>query len=67
MKDDGRSIEDDLLVNLLLKRIQLKDCFKNGFILEDFPKTRESSNAFGKARSSTLSCNKYENPNACGS
>lgn len=26
MKIEGRSIEDDLLVNLLLKRIQLKDC-----------------------------------------
>lgn len=40
MKMEGRSIEDDQLINLLLKRIQFKDCQTNGWILEDFPKTR---------------------------
>lgn len=40
MKIEGRAIEDDLLVSILLKRIQMKDCQTNGFILEDFPKTR---------------------------
>jgi hypothetical protein len=26
MKIEGRAIEDDLLVSILLKRIQMKDC-----------------------------------------
>lgn len=40
MKVDGRQLEDDMLVSLLLKRVQMKDCQTNGWVLEDFPKTR---------------------------
>jgi adenylate kinase family enzyme len=40
MKSDGRQLEDDMLVSLLLKRVQMKDCTQNGWVLEDFPKTR---------------------------
>jgi adenylate/nucleoside-diphosphate kinase len=42
-KDEGRALDDDMLVNLLYKRIQMTDVFRNGFILEDFPKTRNQS------------------------
>lgn len=40
MKIEGRQLEDDMLVSLIIKRVQLKDCQSNGWVLEDFPKTR---------------------------
>ena len=43
MKMEGRAIEDDIIVNLLLKRIAMKDCQSNGWILEDFPKSRNQA------------------------
>ena len=43
MKLEGRQIEDDTLVSLIMKRIQMKDCVQNGWVLEDFPKTRNQA------------------------
>ena len=43
MKVDGRQLEDDMLISLLLKRVQMKDCQTNGWVLEDFPKTRNQA------------------------
>lgn len=36
-------MEDDMLVSLIIKRVQLKDCQTNGWVLEDFPKTRNQA------------------------
>lgn len=36
---EGGEISDDMVVKLLQKRIQMKDCIDNGWILEGFPKT----------------------------
>lgn len=43
MKYEGRQLEDDMLVSLLIKRVQMKDCVLNGWVLEDFPKTRNQA------------------------
>ena len=43
LKYDGRQLEDDMLVSLLIKRVQMKDCWTNGWVLEDFPKTRNQA------------------------
>lgn len=43
LKYEGRQIEDDTLVSLIMKRIQMKDCVQNGWVLEDFPKTRNQA------------------------
>lgn len=40
MKQEGRGIDDQLMVTLLAKRLQAKDVLANGWILEDFPRTR---------------------------
>jgi len=40
MKQEGRGIDDVTMVTLLAKRLKAKDCLANGFILEDFPRTR---------------------------
>ena len=40
MKIDGRQIDDEMLINLIQKRLQFKDCQTNGWVLEDFPKTK---------------------------
>lgn len=41
MKKEGRGIEDQQLVRLIVKRLQCKDVMANGWVLEDFPKTRQ--------------------------
>jgi adenylate/nucleoside-diphosphate kinase len=43
LKIDGRQLEDDMLVSLIIKRVQMKDCWTNGWVLEDFPKTRNQA------------------------
>lgn len=40
MRQEGRGIDDQLMVTLLAKRLQAKDVLENGWILEDFPKTK---------------------------
>lgn len=40
MKQEGRGIDDNFMIQLLAKRTQQKDCLQNGWILEDFPKTK---------------------------
>lgn len=40
MKQEGRGIDDVLMVTLLARRLKAKDCLANGFVLEDFPRTR---------------------------
>lgn len=41
MKQDGKAIDEGFLTNLIYKRTQMKDCLANGWILEDYPQTRE--------------------------
>ena len=43
MKAEGRQLEDDMMVSLLIKRVQMKDCQNNGWVLEDFPRTRNQA------------------------
>lgn len=43
IKKEGRGLDDDTLVNLLTKRMMFEDCQTNGFILEDFPRTRNQA------------------------
>lgn len=40
MKFKGREIDDLNLIQLIGKRIERRDCRENGWVLEDFPKTR---------------------------
>ena len=40
MKLKGREIDDLNLIQLICKRIERRDCRENGWVLEDFPKTR---------------------------
>lgn len=37
MKQDGKSIDEAFLTDLIFKRTQMKDCLENGWILEDYP------------------------------
>jgi len=46
----GKRVSEDLMVEMVVKRTQFSDCVKNGYLLEDFPKTRneaEKLTAFG--------------------
>lgn len=43
LKDEGRGLDDQLLVALLAKRLKAKDCLKYGWIIEDFPRTRQQA------------------------
>lgn len=43
MKTEGRQLEDDMLVSLVIKRVQMADCTSRGWVLEDFPKTRNQA------------------------
>ena len=43
MKYEGRQLEDDMIVSLIIKRVQMNDCQVNGWVLEDFPKTRNQA------------------------
>lgn len=49
MKSEGRGIDDQLMVTLLSKRLKSKDCLANGYVLEDFPKTRGQAAAMARA------------------
>jgi len=49
MKSEGRGIDDQLMVTLLSKRLKCKDCLANGYVLEDFPKTRGQAAAMARA------------------
>lgn len=40
MKTRGCAIDDLNLIQLLCKRLERRDCRENGWVLEDFPKTR---------------------------
>lgn len=40
MKTDGKGIDDTLLIQILVKRLKCKDTLLNGWIIEDFPKTK---------------------------
>jgi len=48
MKKEGRGIEDTFLVRLIVKRLQCKDVMANGWVLEDFPKTRQQAAFLGR-------------------
>lgn len=39
----GKTVAEDLLVEVVVKRIQFSDCILNGFLLEDFPKTKRQA------------------------
>jgi adenylate kinase family enzyme len=40
MFEHGRDIDDAKLLDLILRRVQMRDCLENGWILENYPKTR---------------------------
>jgi adenylate kinase family enzyme len=37
---EGKALEDDQLIKLIIKRLQQKDVLEKGWIFEDFPKTK---------------------------
>ncbi len=49
MKKEGRGIDDQFMIALLQKRTQSKDCLQNGWILEDFPKTKLQAQMMAQA------------------
>lgn len=49
LKRDGRGVDDQLLIALLTKRLQGRDCLANGWVLEDFPKTKAQAIALARA------------------
>src|SRR5437867_3736934 len=40
--DEGRLVDDETVISLIRKRIQLNDC-QNGFILDGYPRTLEQA------------------------
>lgn len=36
----GEEVSEELLVEMISKRVQYSDCIRNGYLLEDFPKTQ---------------------------
>jgi adenylate kinase len=46
--DAGKLVPDDLVIQLILGRMQQKDC-ENGYILDGFPRTRAQAQALEKA------------------
>jgi len=40
---DGDYLSDQMIVNLIKKRIHMRDCIENGWILDAFPKTKEQA------------------------
>lgn len=49
LKDYGQGTEDNQLIQLIIKRVQDRDCLEKGWMLEDFPKTRAQAVAFARA------------------
>lgn len=39
----GDQVSDDLLVEIISKRTKYNDCIRNGYLLEDFPKTQKQA------------------------
>ena len=39
----GRRVSEDLMVEMIFKRVQFSDWVTNGFLLEDFPKTKNKA------------------------
>jgi len=46
MFDCGKDVEDSAMLELIKRRIQLRDCQENGWVLEGYPKTREQAKQF---------------------
>lgn len=40
LKEQGRDLDDLLLVQLIQKRVEMSDCASKGWVLEGFPHTR---------------------------
>jgi adenylate kinase family enzyme len=40
LKKEGKPLEDQMLIQLIQKRMAMKDCTSRGWILEDFPNTK---------------------------
>ena len=40
---EGRTLPDDLLVDIIVSRLQMRDCLQNGFVLDGFPQTRSQA------------------------
>jgi adenylate kinase family enzyme len=49
MKQEGKAIDEGFLTNLIYKRTQQKDCMQRGWVLEDYPQTREQAIYMAKA------------------
>lgn len=55
MKQEGRGIDDQLMVQLLAKRSQARDCLQRGWVVEDFPRTKVQATLM--ARQGLSPCN----------
>jgi adenylate kinase family enzyme len=49
MKQEGKAIDEGFLTNLIFKRTRQKDCLENGWVLEDYPQTKEQAIYMAKA------------------
>jgi adenylate kinase len=45
----GGELPDEMLIELILKRVNMADCVKNGYVLDGFPKTRNQAILLAKA------------------
>lgn len=55
LRNQGRDLDDLMLVQLIQKRVEMADCAANGWVLENFPQTR--SQAILMAKKSLNPCN----------
>ena len=42
----GKDVEDQVMMDLIKRRIQMRDCQENGWVMEGYPKTREQAKEF---------------------
>lgn len=42
-KLEGKELDELTMVNLLMKRLQQKDCQQKGWVIENFPQTRSQA------------------------
>ena len=55
LRNQGRDLDDLMLVQLIQKRVEMADCAARGWVLENFPQTR--AQAILMAKKSLLPCN----------
>jgi adenylate kinase len=43
--DEGKLVPDDLIINVVVERLQMPDCQSKGWLLDGFPRTRAQADA----------------------